>query len=144
MDDKTLIQEEVDQSFSDGQSDSDEECLSKEKDGDIDIVTCGISESEADFFYNEAGTEVEGNRSNDQVIVLPNPSVLHSSDEMLILEAKESLKVQFELEYFQVQALLGRVKTLSLFYLCPPLLSKNLHALYIIPFSDKSQNFKSE
>ena len=92
MDDKTLIQEEVDQSFSDGQSDSDEECLSKEKDGDIDIVTCGISESEADFFYNEAGTEVEGNRSNDQVIVLPNPSVLHSSDEMLILEAKESLK----------------------------------------------------
>ena len=50
MDDKTLIQEEVDNSFSDEQSDSDEECVSKEKNGDNNIVTYGISESEADFF----------------------------------------------------------------------------------------------
>ena len=37
MDDKTLIQEEVDQSFSDGQSDSDEECVSKEKYGTLTL-----------------------------------------------------------------------------------------------------------
>ena len=72
--------------------------------------------------------------SNDQVIVLPNPSVLQPNDDILILEAKESLKVQLELEYFQVQALLDRVKTLSLFYLFLPLLSKNIHALYSIFF----------
>ena len=50
MDDKTLIQKEVYKRFSDKQSDSDEECVSKEKYGDNYIVTYGISESEADFF----------------------------------------------------------------------------------------------
>ena len=54
---------------------------------------------------------IEFNQSVDMVDVrvVPQPYIMMSSQENLIFEAKDALGIQFDLDYFQVQALLGLI-----------------------------------
>ena len=64
-----------------------------------------ISTSKADKIYDAIGT-TENERTNNAIVV-PSPHILRTSDEKLIIEAKTDLKINFELDYFQIQALLA-------------------------------------
>ena len=68
-----------------------------------------ISEEAADFLYSQAGTEFTGPVEDSYVKVLPQPQIMMSSHEHMILEAKDALGIEFDLEHFQVQALLGLI-----------------------------------
>ena len=75
------------------------------------VIEENISENDisaivADKLYAEAGTPFLG-VDNSELTVLPEPRILLPYCEKLILEAKDCLKVNFELEPFQVQSLLG-------------------------------------
>ena len=69
----------------------------------------GISEEAADFLYSQAGTEFDQSVDTVDVRVDPQPYIMMSSQENLIFEAKDALGIQFDLDYFQAQALLGLV-----------------------------------
>ena len=67
-----------------------------------------ISEVVADMLYREAGSPYT-EQNNEEMRVVPKPFVLYSEAEKLISEAKCSLNINFALEAFQIQALLGTV-----------------------------------
>ena len=97
-----------------GDSDADscdEEDKTVGNDRDISTST-DISEELADYLYDRAGTKSVGEQtgtSTSTMIVAPNPKIMFTSEKNMILEAKEKLRVDFVLEQFQVQALLGRI-----------------------------------
>ena len=64
-----------------------------------------ISTSQADKIYDAVGT-TENERTKNAMVV-PSPHILRTSDKKLLLEAKTDLKINFELDYFQIQALLA-------------------------------------
>ena len=64
-----------------------------------------ISQDLSDYLYGCAGTTM--NESENEVSVMPSMRVISTSDEQLILEAKTSLGIKFEIDKFQVQALLS-------------------------------------
>ena len=67
-----------------------------------------ISAPVADILYSQAGSEFNPAESETTVKVLPQPSLLLSSEENLISEAKMVLGIDFSLDDFQIQALLGK------------------------------------
>ena len=67
-----------------------------------------ISAPVADILYSQAGSEFNPAESETTVKVLPQPSLLLSSEENLISEAKMVLGIDFCLDDFQIQALLGK------------------------------------
>ena len=67
-----------------------------------------ISAPVADMLYSQAGCEFNPDESETTVKVLPQPSLLLSSEENLISEAKMVLGIDFCLDDFQIQALLGK------------------------------------
>ena len=114
MDSTQFIFEEVDGFDSESENSSDDESETRglldsggSRDSDI-CVRNGISQEKADLLYREAGSEVSGDHPSGRMVILPKPSVMLSCDEKYILEAKETLQIHFELEDFQVQALLGK------------------------------------
>ena len=98
--------------------DSDPDSLSCDEDdktvgSDRDITSStDISEKWADYLYDLAGTKSAREQTCTlpcRMIVAPNPRIMLTSEENLILEAKEKLHVNFVLEQFQIQALLGTI-----------------------------------
>ena len=84
---------------------SESDCESE--DGDVVHASVNdISDELADLLYSEAGYSCTG-FSSSELTVLPQPMHLTPHAEYLILEAKERLQIQFDLDTFQVQALLG-------------------------------------
>ena len=67
----------------------------------------GIPDSVADFLFSEAGGDFTPPDSETMVTVLPQPLLLLSSEENLISETKMTLGIDFCLEKFQIQAILG-------------------------------------
>ena len=108
MSEKPLLLEEIgiDGSETDSENDSD---------GDIsDIAPVSqssndISEAQADLLYQEAGTWYSG-QTNEDITVLPKPLVMYTEAEKLISESKSLLNIQYALDTFQVQTLLGEVR----------------------------------
>ena len=64
-----------------------------------------ITQSFALNIYQKAGTEED--EVNNAISILPFPHVLSSSEETLILEAKEKLGFKFDLDRFQLQAVVA-------------------------------------
>ena len=64
-----------------------------------------ISKSNADKIYDAVG-KTENERTNNAIVV-PSPHILRTSDEKVIHEAKTDLNINFDLDYFQIQALLA-------------------------------------
>ena len=97
-----MLDEEVHGS---SESESDNEIVSEIS--EHHIMTDEISEVAADFLYSQAGTDIREPGERGEVVILPQPHILLTSHEHLIHEAKVSLNINFELEYFQIQSLLG-------------------------------------
>ena len=57
------------------------------------------------FFNEMAGTE-EG-EIETKMVITPKPHIISTSDEMMIMDAKSELRINFELDNFQVQAILS-------------------------------------
>ena len=104
-----LLDEEI---FGDSDSDScDGEDKTSESNTDP-FTSTNISEKWADYLYDQAGTRLIGQQTGTpcpQMIVTPNPRIMLTSEESYIFEAKEKLQVDFALEQFQIQALLGMI-----------------------------------
>ena len=106
MSENTLLLEKIGIDGIDIDTDSD-------NDGDISDVADvsqspnGISEAQADLLYQEAGTWYSG-QTNDHITVMPKPLVMYTEAERLISDAKSLLKIQYALDPFQIQALLGK------------------------------------
>ena len=60
------------------------------------------------MLYEEAGKEVSD--VTECLTVLPAPVLMTTTDERLINEAKVELRVNYTLDHFQVQSLLGKIK----------------------------------
>ena len=85
--------------------------LSDLEDLDIEIASIKkgyqitVSEQTAANLYRIAGTEET--EVNNEMTVLPKPHVISSLEEQLISQTKTELNISFELDNFQVQALIA-------------------------------------
>ena len=103
----------------------DESDESDDNEGDIeDMVSPAhkgyqipISEQRADMLYDMAGTEET--EQNNEMIIHPGPHILISSEEMLIRDAKLELSIDFELDNFQVQAIVGLLNGKNVILMAP-------------------------
>ena len=93
-----MLREEIEDESGSSTEDDDTNCQDK---------VHQISKGEADRLYAEAGTEVRGEQCPPKLTVLPNRLAMKPHEEVLIQEAKEERNIDFELEDFQLQALLG-------------------------------------
>ena len=64
-----------------------------------------VSETTSKMLYDAAGCEeIE---MNNTINIQPSPEILTTSDELLILKGKKDLSINFDLDNFQVQALVS-------------------------------------
>ena len=64
-----------------------------------------VSETTSKMLYDAAGCEeIE---MNNTINILPSPEILTTTDELLILKGKKDLQINFDLDNFQVQALVS-------------------------------------
>ena len=64
-----------------------------------------ISQVKAQELYDMAGHQED--EVNNDITIIPSPSALTTAEEILILRVKDELKVSFELDKFQVAALVA-------------------------------------
>ena len=99
-----LLLEELTPDFDETESESENDL-----DSDISNSKKGfqmpITQSSALNIYQKAGTEED--EVNNAISILPFPHVLSSAEETLILEAKEKLGFKFDLDRFQLQAVVA-------------------------------------
>ena len=105
----------------DEEFESDSDTDGSECDGKVDPVRVSlddITEEQADRLYEEAGgpVTVQG-PAEPQLHVLPEPIVLYTEAETLIMQAKAELGISYDLEPFQIQALLGMVKIYVIYFI---------------------------
>ena len=108
MDARCFLYEEVREGESDSDSDSDTQGATSDSDRTVKESKgqSNISQAVADLLYREAGTPFTS-QTNEEMAVLPKPMVMYSEAEQLITEAKGLLNIEYALDPFQIQALLG-------------------------------------
>ena len=116
-----FIHEEI--SYQDGGSDNDDDDDSdfQKLNAQIDGVKKGyhitLQESTASRLYEIAGTEES--EVNNEMSVVPKPHTLSTLEEQLILETKIELGISFELDKFQVQALVALMNNRNVVLMAP-------------------------
>ena len=103
-----------------GLSVDDDEIASHEIDIQIENSTnneCLLPEERADMLYDMAG--VEETEVNNTMIVHPSPHMLTTSEEEMILQAKEDLSIAFDLDSFQVQAVVALMNNRNVILTAP-------------------------
>ena len=115
MDARCFLYEEVREGESDSDSDSDTQGATSDSDRTVKESKgqSNISKAVADLLYREAGTPFTS-QTNEEMTVLPKPMVMYSEAEQLIIEAKDLLNIEYALDPFQIQALLGIEKSYTL------------------------------
>ena len=76
-----------------------------------------ISETDANELYAEAGKEEP--EVNNTMTVLPKPHIMLTSEEQLILKAKNDLRINFVLDQFQIQSLLALINNRNVVVVAP-------------------------
>ena len=100
-----------------GESDSGDPCQDTGGGGGIGVDT--ISDREADLLYDMAGSRCTEVSSQGELTISPQLSSMTKEEETLISEAKTELGVNFDLEHFQLQALLGLIRSSNVVLVVP-------------------------
>ena len=99
-----FLLEELGEDFDESNSDSENDL-----DSQINSISGGfqmsLSQSTAHNIYEKAGAEED--EVSNATIILPSPHVLSSIEEKIIMDAKEKLGIKYELDHFQVQAVVA-------------------------------------
>ena len=76
-----------------------------------------ISEKRADMIYDIAGSEEA--EVNNTMTIFPSPHMLTTSEEEMVLKAKEDLLIKFDLDSFQVQAAVALLNSRNVILTAP-------------------------
>ena len=102
-------------------SDTEEVPTDHPLDSDIDkLSNCfkiGISESDANKLYQEAG--VEEDEVNNETVINPSPQALSTFEEQYIFDTKKELCINHDLDRFQVAALVALMNNRNVVLIAP-------------------------
>ena len=120
---KDYLFEEISSDKDDSDEDDEDDCdeiNSHELDIQIESANNNegmISEKRSDMLYDVAGTEEA--EVNNTMTVIPSPHMLTTSEEEMILKAKDDLSIPFDLDSFQVQAVVALMNNRNVILTAP-------------------------